>query len=107
MQEREEQNDCSMRVVPREIEWIVPSRSIVTKYSGTGRFCVSNEQCRRRPGSVSVISEGYVNRHFRVAFYAANAASARHFVSSVHCVCNPVPGQQIQEEMKHGIYDRC
>lgn len=36
MQEREEQDDCSMRVVPREIEWIVPSRSIVTKYSGTG-----------------------------------------------------------------------
>ena len=33
MQEREEQDDCSMRVVPREIEWIVPSRSIVTKYS--------------------------------------------------------------------------
>lgn len=60
MQEREEQDDCSMRVVPREIEWIVPSRSIVTKYSGTGHF----------------------------ALY-------------------PVPGQQIQEEMKHGIYDRC
>ena len=38
MQEREEQDDCSMRVVPREIEWIVPSRSIVTKYSGTGHF---------------------------------------------------------------------
>ena len=36
MQEREEQDDCSMRVVPREIEWIVPSRSIVTKYSGAG-----------------------------------------------------------------------
>ncbi len=40
MQEREEQDDCSMRVVPREIEWIVPSRSIVTKYSGTGHFVV-------------------------------------------------------------------
>ena len=40
MQEREEQDDCSMRVVPREIEWIVPSRSIVTKYSGTGRFAL-------------------------------------------------------------------
>ena len=38
MQEREEQDDCSLRVVPREIEWIVPSRSIVTKYSGTGHF---------------------------------------------------------------------
>ena len=38
MQEREEQDDCSMRVVPREIEWIVPSRSIGTKYSGTGHF---------------------------------------------------------------------
>ena len=36
MQEREEQDDCSMRVVPREIEWIVPSRSIVSKYSGAG-----------------------------------------------------------------------
>ena len=48
MQEREEQDDCSMRVVPREIEWIVPSRSIVTKYSGAGRFCVSNEQCVER-----------------------------------------------------------
>ena len=40
MQEREEQDDCSMRVVPREIEWIVPSRSIVTKYSGTGHFAL-------------------------------------------------------------------
>ncbi len=69
MQEREEQDDCSMRVVPREIEWIVPSRSIVTKYSGTGRFL-----CR--------------------------ACTANN-------ISNPVPGQQIQEEMKHGIYDRC
>ena len=48
MQEREEQDDCSMRVVPREIELIRPVPEY-SQYSETGFFCASNEQGISKP----------------------------------------------------------